>query len=227
MKIILALLLLFSAATYSQNNNKDLYIAFDKTIGLENTNLSYGKLFTEKYRTTQENHPYLKKNDFQTASVNYQKESFYNILLKYDVLEDELIITIPNDYGNRSLILEKAKVKGFTLDNKTFVNDITYGFLQVLYHINNTTLYKKNSKTKKKKLNKSYVYYKFIENNSYQLRINETNFEVKNKKDFIDLFPLQKKLITDFYKANRDIRKNNLDQFFLRLTTQLSKQTNQ
>jgi hypothetical protein len=222
MKVFLLLILLLTLHTVAQNSNRNVHKAFDEVIGLKNTDLSYGKLFYEKYRTLKDNNQYFLKNEFVKGDVTYQNQIFYDVLIKYDLAEDNLIVNLPSTFENRSIILEKYFLEKFTLQNSTFLNLKNHGLHELLFSSNGVILYKKWIKLKKKKLNKSFVYYKFIEENFYSLRLNNNYYEINNKKDIIKIFPNQKKLISSFFKSNKGLYKNDLDTFYLLLSEKIS-----
>ena len=107
MKIHFAIALFFSMSIYSQvsNETKAAYNLYDEIIGLENTALSYGKYYSEKYRTLDNNHQY-----FVKGNVTYQNKTFYNVYLKYNTSEDLLIVINKNQ-----IALENALVSNFEL----------------------------------------------------------------------------------------------------------------
>lgn len=222
MKIFLLLIVFFSVPIIAQNNAKSLHKAFDEVVGLKNTDLSYGTLFAEKYRTLDDNHQYFQKNEFVKGEVTYQNQTFYDVLIKYDLHEDRLIVNLPSTFENRSILLEKFLSEAFKLQNSSFFNLKEHGFHELLFSSKEVTLYKKWTKLKKKKLNKSFVYFKFIEKNLYFLVKNASYQQIKNKKDFIQLFPNQKKMISSFYTSNRILKKKNLDEFYLLLSKEIS-----
>jgi len=222
MKVFLFLIVFLSLPVLAQDKNKNVYNAFDDVVGLKNTALSYGKLFYEKYRTLDDNNQYFLKNEFVKGDVTYQNQIFYDVHIKYDVADDNLIVNLPSTFENRSIILEKYFLEKFTLQNSTFLNLRKEGLHELLFSSNGITLFKKWVKLKKKKLNKSFVYYKFIEKNFYSLMLNDHYYEINNKKDIIKIFPNQKKIISSFYKANKSLHKKNLDTFYLLLSEKIS-----
>lgn len=226
MKFFLPLFLLFSFAAFCQNENskKDLLTTFDSIIGLKNTDLSYGTIYTKKYRTLENNHQFFKSANFVIGQITYQNQEFYDVLLKYDLAEDQILLNLSSTFENRSIILEKSFVTSFSIANAFFINTDEYGFCEILEKTNSIELLKKNVKDKKKKVNKSFVYYSFLENNSFILKYKKEYYPISNKKDFYELFPINKKTIATFYKANSRLRKNNLDQFYTLLVSIISKE---
>jgi hypothetical protein len=222
MKFFLLLTVFFTVPTLAQENSNSLYKAFDNIVGLKNTDLSYGTLYTEKYRTLEDNHPFLDQSNFVIGNVKYQNQVFFDVFMKYDIAEDHLILNLSSTFENRSIILEKSFVTSFTIANKSFFKVKEYGFCEVLQKANAIELFKKNVKEKKKKLNTSFVYYKFLENNYYLLKYNDAYYKVENKKDFYNIFPSSKNIIATFYKENKNLRKTNLDQFYSLLAISIS-----
>ncbi len=220
MKIHFAIALFFSMSIYSQvsNETKAAYNLYDEIIGLENTALSYGKYYSEKYRTLDNNHQYFVKNDFVKGNVTYQNKTFYNVYLKYNTSEDLLIVKNKNQ-----IALENALVSNFKLYEKDFINTETLGYLEVIYKNEQFNFFKKNKKNKRKKLNESFVYYKFLDKNTYYLKIDVNYYEVENKKDVINHFPELKKLISNTYKTNKKLYKTNTDSFYKLLGNVISK----
>ena len=228
MKTIPLFFILTSLISFSQNSNsnKEYYNAFDKVLGLKNTNLSYGILFKEKYVTLKDNHHYFKADQFNPGTVSYRDNDFFDVYLKYDLAEDNLIVKIPGKFEAFSIILEKHLIEKFSIGDHRFIHIKDHGFNEVLFSTTTISIYKKHIKTKKKKLDKSSIYYKFKDNNSYLLHYKDSYFKVNRKKDFIKLFPKQKDFISSYFKTNRRMSKNNFDEFIAKLIQQLSNKVN-
>lgn len=216
MKFITILFLLFSYTLLSQENNKiqNLYKKVDSIVHVKNTNLSYGKLFTEKYRTQENNHPYLNGNQFMTGDISYQNQHFFDVKVKYDLTEDELIVNLDSDFENYSIILEKAFVENFKINEKTFINAQDIGYLEILFDSNEISFLKKNIKSKQKKEDKSYVYFKFSDKNDYYLKYNKVFNKITDKQDLYKILPNQKNSISSFYKSNKELMKKDIDKFY-------------
>ena len=216
MKFFYFLILLFSCALFSQKNSntQNLYKKFDSIVNLKNTSLSYGKVFIEKYRTQENNHQYFDVNQFVIGELSYQNQEFFDVKIKYDVTEDELIVTLDTDFENYSIILEKAFVEKFKINTKTFINTNEFGFLELLFDSNEISFLKKNIKSKQKKEDKSYVYFKFSKKNQYYLYYKEIYYKITHKKDIYKILPNQKNNISSFYKLNKELMKNDIDKFY-------------
>lgn len=223
MRFLLLIVILTCSPFFAQDQSeiKHLYKTFDSIVGLKNTDLSYGKSYVEKYRSLEDSHQYFVKDEFIKGTVTYQHQPFYDVYLKYNLVEDELIVNIPSDFENRSFVLEKRLLENFSLLNSNFINDTEYGVLEVLFSSENLSFYKKNTKSKKKQLNKSFLYYTFIDENFYFLKKDQILYPIKKKRDFSKLFPNQKNLISSFYKTNKLLKESNLDEFYTLLTTKI------
>lgn len=223
MKIITVFATFFMLSSFAQHNTEEsrLYTLFDQTISIKNTNLSYGKLYTDNYRKLGDNHQFLKVNEFKKGEVTYQNQTYYNVLLKYDLLNDAIIVNLNSDFENRSIVLEKAYVNSFKLDGNLFINRENEGYLEVLHQSKSISFFKKNKKSKKKKLNESFLYYKFLEDDVYYVLLNDNLSIIKNKKTLIQLLPHQKKNISTYYKKEKSLRKTNKAAFYKQLSNLL------
>ncbi len=218
------LLLLFSCYFILAQNasEKKLFTSFDKIIGLENTTLSYGALFKEKYRSINGNHHYFITNKFKTADIFYNSEPFFNIKLKYDIADDIVIREYTEEGKKFNIALENSLVSKFNIDNHSFINTTEYGFVEVLYKTKTTFLLKKHKKIKYKKLDKNFVYYNFKENYIYILKYNNEYFNIEKTKNLYVVFPNKKQKIKDFKKQHSFLLKHNKDAFYTQLITSLN-----
>jgi len=227
-KAITLYFLITSLLSFSQSSdsNKAYYTAFDKILGLKNTDLSHGVLFKEKYRTLKNNHHYFRTDRFAMGNVTYQHTVFFDVYLKYDLAEDNLIVKIPGEFEAFSVVLEKHLVEQFSIGDHQFIHIKDYGFHEVLFSGASMSVYKKYTKSKKKKLDKTSIYYTFQDNHSYLIKYKNTYFNVSRKKDLIKLFPKQKDVISSYFKVNRRMSKKNFDTFITGLVRQLSNRVN-
>ncbi|NJM15806.1 MAG: hypothetical protein HC896_10975 [Bacteroidales bacterium] len=84
-------------------------------------NLVNGKLLHNKYRNAN-GHPYFGENAFSVGSIKINNAAYQNVLLKLDLLTNDVILQHPSHYlSNIELVLNKNTVEYFTLQNKKFV----------------------------------------------------------------------------------------------------------
>lgn len=215
---------------HSQNLQSDYeyYNLFDSVVGVGNTAIYNGIEYEKKYRTFRESHEFYVTSEFVKGNVVYDSQPFYNMEMKYDVLDDDVIVQLPNHYNNIVIRLIKDKVSSFYISGDQFVrienlknntdNNLDSGFYQLLYQSKNLTLYKKHKKNRIKKTDKEYVYYVFKDFNDYYLYDNNNYKKIKYKNDIIKMFPKLKKDINLFFKNNNSIYNSNYELFFEKLT---------
>ena len=195
---------------YSQNVSS-FYTSFDQKIGISNTNLTYGVSFKEKHRTSKNNHNYFLSNYFSDGNITYKNETFYKVKIKYDLIDDLIILNINSNKENKAILLEKEFISNFYIKNKKFINTNEFGFIEEISTDKLFSIYKKHKKKKIEKMGVNKTYYVFEkEDDDDILYYKKKYYLIKSKKDFIKLFPENKKKIKTFYKKNDFLQKNKL-----------------
>lgn len=223
---------LFLIATISINcqtstDNKAFYKWFDATIGLENTGLLNGTAYTEKYRSKNGNHEFYSSASFQTCDIVYDRQHYFDIPLKYDIHNDEIIAQIPTQTSSYTIQLIKEKVYRFSINDSNFIHlqNLTNhknGFYEVIFKSSNLAFYKKSIKTSTKYISDRSTFYRFKNTNEYLLRLKNAYHKItKSKKSIIRLFPENKKEITSFYKSENKLLNLNYDLFIKNLMKEL------
>jgi hypothetical protein len=214
-----------SQNTYSQKN---IYKWFDKIVGIENTGLFEGTEYKEKYRTIRGNHKFFTSSQYLTGNIVYNGQPYYDIKLRYDIYEDDLIANLQSNFGFSTLKLIKDKIESFSLnnqlfvklsyqtDNRTFTKDMN-GFYALLFKNPNLILYKKYKKTIKKLLDKSFVYYKFKNQNTYLIYFNNKYHKIMSKKELIALFPKHQEYINILFKNIDTSQNSKFDKLMIQL----------
>lgn len=233
-KVIAVLILSFiSFISHSQidSDQKMYYNWFDSIVGDGNINLYNGIQYEEKYRTLKGNHKYYLTSEYKIGNLVYENQSYYDVLMKYDLYNDQLIVKLPFRSGYNFLQLDQEKVNEFSINNNHFHSIINqgeksisrdkYGYFEVLMRKNNITLYKKHIKNRKEYSDKEFIYSVFSEEYKYYIYLNNQISELGSKGSSIKLFPKQKKEINAFYNSNRQLRKSNLDMWMIQLTQRL------
>lgn len=210
--LILCLLVLPIVMLAQQSGSESQMLqTFDKIIGLENTKLYNGSRYYNIYKATDDNHNFFSAPNFIKGNVEYDNATFYNVNLKYDTFNDELIF---QPTGNKSFInveLIKDKVTSFTLLSHNFINskdlkennNIVSGYLQVIYNSQNLTLYAKRKKNVSERIRSNKLVYLFSNEPSYYLLYNDTLHDIKSNKSFRKIFPNLAKALKTEIKENK------------------------
>ncbi|SNR15390.1 hypothetical protein [Tenacibaculum jejuense] len=207
----------------SQNLDHSLYKKFDQIIGVKNTPLSYGAIYLEKYRVLNKtNHNFLLDNGFQKGNIKYRNQNFYDVDLKYDIVDDFIVVRIKDQNQIISIIPEKSLIQNFELHQLNFKNAGNLGFLEEMVNTDNYSLYKKHQKDVIENKEKNYLRHQFKKrSDQYFLFYQNEYYEINSKKDFIRIFPNQKKAINHFYKNHVFYLKNDFKSFVVKLMNQL------
>lgn len=220
--------------TTGQNKTslKKNYLWFDNQVGIENTGLFNGLRYEEKYRMTNSNHKFYRSRDYLVGDIIYDNQTYYNIKMKYDIFENHVIVNLVTNTGNNILKLLNSKLEGFSISENEFTkisnstiqnsNNKMNGFFEVLFKEPTLILYKKYKKKAKKNINKKYLYFTFKNENKYYCYNINNYYLIKSKKDWINIFPNQKKLVLSFYNENKILQKSNYDSFLKQLCKKLN-----
>ncbi len=200
--------------------------SFDQQVGIENTGLYQGTIYTEKYRTINENTQFFQTREFQPGSVCYDGQCYYDLELKYDVFGDEVLVRLITEVGGGTLELFKDYIESFQIDGHNFVK-ITrteapllnnYGFYEVALESSSFTLYIKHNKKIFDRKDRRSIYYEFLDGPSENVLLYNDKYTIVNsKKDIIAVFPNLKRDIDKFYNIARTLRKNDPDGFHISL----------
>ncbi len=230
--ILLFLFIISSSYSQNQSNQKDYYKWFDNYIGIENTGLFNGLRYKEEYRTIEGNHKFYLTPNFINADIVYDGQSYFDIKMKYDLYEDQIIVNLTTHSGNSILQLLSDKVESFNIKDINFVklsdkhtlnsNDIIKGIFEIVYKSSNLILYKKNKKIAKKHLTKKYIYYTFNFKNQYFYYFNNDFYLISSKSSMIRIFPNYKKEINTFYNKNKNLLNSDFDTFIMQLSVKLN-----
>ncbi|MFY7669628.1 hypothetical protein ACOSP6_00935 [Tenacibaculum sp. MEBiC06402] len=223
-KLLSTLVVMFSCfLTYGQEPS--LYAQFDKIVGQNNTQLSYGIIYKEKYRKKfRDNHNFFTEDSFKKGSIFYRGELFTDVQLKYELVDDFLVVKLNNQDQQISVVPEKTLVKYFTINTKKFIYSKSYGFLEELLVREDFSVLKKHLKTVKENRDADYRYHTFKKKNKNVLLYKNTFYDIDSKRDFYTIFPKSKKQIASFYKSNTFLLKNDFPTFVAKLITSLSQE---
>lgn len=207
------------------------YKVYDDYIGLENSELNNGVIVLQQYRTMDKSHMFFEKPEFLEGQVMYKNQG-YSTKLKYDLLND--LVVIKNESNNNTLpiSLNSKLVDSFVIDNHNFVKlpvqkNLEFlfenGFFEEVFKGEKFNLYIKHRKELKKNTNRSRILYFFLEEQTYLLKYDHQFHEIRNKRDIIKVVPHLKKEIKDFFGQLRTLNTLSLK----RLLSKIDKKDSQ
>ena len=213
------------------------YNWFDVTIGIENTGLYNGVEYIDVEKATGDFKKFLYKNGFQSGNIAYDGQTYYDIPLKYDVFNDEVILQLTGKNSVTILQPFKELITSFNITNRRFERienkttedgDEFSGFYEELLKTPQLTVFKKHRKKRLKRIKRKTLIYQFkLKNPYYFLYYQNKYYSVKNKRDFIQLFPDFKEEINSI-GIDGSVKRDNPDAVILayakQINTLLSKQ---
>lgn len=198
---------------------KVIYSWFDKEVGVENTGLFNGIEFIDPFNILDQKHRFFETDEYTKGTLNYDGQNYYDIDLKYDVYEDQLVAKLTTKNGEiNQILLLNAKINSFKLGNISFEklsgreasNNLSQDFHQLLVENEHFRLFKRNHKKLKKFITNNSVYYKFIEvKPEYFIISNDKLFNISKKRDLISLYPQLKRKISKYKWSSRNFDEND------------------
>lgn len=133
------------------------------------------------------------------------KGTYHDLLLNYDILNDQLVLTFRDTSGMESIMINKNIIHGFSLFGARFINADTVllpeaGFYEEVYN-NDIKFYIKHKKTLVRQSGPKqyeYLYRTF----KYLIR-NNTFFVISNNRSFLKALGDKKSSIKSFLKENQ------------------------
>lgn len=222
---ILAILFFTAIHLNAQTSSRDeIYRTYDQIVGLENTGLYNGTEFTDLYLNTDGTFRYLMGFDYIKGSVMYKGQYYVDVLLKYDLLEDNLITQSNDNLSIFNVKLIPEFVSEFSLHNLHFVKLSGIdknGFFEYAFNGDSIDLYIKRASRKREKVLKSGIQYSFKQSNYYLMAYNAKFNKVETIKDVTRAFPEIKSEIKAFHQSFRSVYKRDRDVFMKNLTAYL------
>ncbi|WP_414000206.1 hypothetical protein ACMDB5_06545 [Flavobacterium sp. W1B] len=214
--IILFGLFLNTFNTYSQNNNEALiYNWFDKNIGIESLDFKNGSAHFNFDKTVDNENRYYITDGFRNGSINYNNQIYSNLYLKYDIYNDELILSPYSESNHTQISLLKENISSFKIGIEKFVNlkelnpNFKGGYYEEAPIGDDSILYIKYYKEKNDILKDNFFLIKFKQKNEYVLLKENKFILINDKKEIIKLFPDKKRKINDFFFMNTNLKKDD------------------
>ncbi|WP_148232078.1 hypothetical protein [Maribacter sp. HTCC2170] len=224
--LFLLVFLVTCLGSYSQSVTKSIiHHVYDGLVGLDNTGLFNGPEFKDQYLDSwDDSHIYLNSSAIMSGTVVYNNQFYTKVLMKYDILEDNLIIR-SNDKLNHFLIKPlSGNISQFRIHNKTFVrlmdeklNLEGNGFFEAALQGERVSLYIKQVKKRKRQTVDNVLQYRFYQDNYYVLLYKGKYHTIFSIKDLKNVIPDKYKQIRNFQKQNKTLYRNNMDSFMTSL----------
>jgi len=216
---------MFFLAAYTaqgQNNaSTSLHDWYDSKVGKGNLDINNGKILLN-YDIILKNNDRFYFNSYKLGSVIFDNQLYNNVLLNYDVNNDDLILKPNGENDKLPIVLNKSKVNSFTVDGKNYINldytkissnVIISGFHEEVITDSKVNFYVKHEKYRKQIINDNLVFDEFTLTSSYVISYKNQFYKITNKKNLTTIFPELKKNINEYYSNNGSIEKSNKVKF--------------
>ncbi|WP_223826577.1 hypothetical protein [Flagellimonas sp. S3867] len=218
--IAVSLLLICVQLTFAQvkNNESEYYKWFDEVTGTENSNLYEGTLVVEEYVFFKDSHRFFSSSEYLSGNVVYGGESYFNIEMKYDLYEDQVLLGLRSDVGLKMLRLVKDRIDEFVIGEHKFKKidcekdktSYVHGFQEILIETTFFSFFKKNSKQRYTRYEGNRIYHEFVSDNKYTLGYKGSCYNIKSKKDIVKIFPeyksqINRNIADSYRKVNKEL----------------------
>jgi len=230
--LVLTLCVLFTPGFIfgQESEDKQTYVWFDSLIDRTNSGIFSGLEYIEQYRMLNERHKYFMSPNFINGSVIFDSEPYYNLDLKYDVFEDQLILRHSDNPNFPTILLDKDKVSSFNIEGHEFQNlrfelkkgNFENGFFEVLSGSGPIVLYKKNYKRILKKTNDHIRYYEFKSKDSYFFKHQGLYYDLRGLYSLSAIFPEYRTELKEIDNHMKELKKDNTDAYLKSLIEELS-----
>lgn len=219
------ILLLIIGKVFAQEE-KEIHEWYDSQLHYGQIELYNGVKNITEYKIIDKNHKFYKSPNYVKGDLVYENQLYFDVEMKYDLYDDQLIIKLKKDNNFISLKLIAEKTQSFEVYGRKFTNltneGISYGFVEVLYRNSDITIFKKYKKNRKEYSDKKILYSKFHIANEYFILSKDKGLQVVSKNSLKELFPEKVKNINLFYKKRKSLRKTNFDSFLTQLIKHLN-----
>lgn len=216
----------FASVVYAQSvSDQQVYQAYDALVSRENTGLFNGPQVIDTYQDSwDDSHVYLESANYQYSTLVYNNQLYTEVPLRYDLLGDYITIRSDDHLSLFKIKVDPKKITSFSISNRNFIklpdtglDNIGSGFFEIAFAGKSLTLYIKHVKRIKRETIDRVLQQRFISDNHYVLRQDDTYHSIYSIKDFKEFSPDPYSEIRDFYKVNRSLYKTNLDAFMIQL----------
>jgi hypothetical protein len=171
-------------------------------LSLFNGTLHYG------YSPAIEGIAYYKYDTWQTGTVEYDGIVYSNVMMKYDLVTDKLIVQTAT--GNISIALFSPRVKGFSFSGHKFTwlqkkdkSSLPEGFYEIVAE-GKATLYVRSAKIILEEIINNTLQRKFEETTKYYiLKEDGIYYQVSNKNSLLSILREKRREVQDFISKRK------------------------
>lgn len=224
-RLLLIVLFVFSYHnSHSQDNqNLDVYNWFDALIGKENLAINNGSIHKNYDTPLEGKHRYFDSGNFIEGVLNYEGQTYFNTLLKYDIFEDKLIFNPDKESNYIDINLIYEKVDSFFIYNKKFVKidskaieNSKSGYYEEITIGKKLLLYIKHYKESRKIISGDYSVTDFTLYHDFLIKKDKTLHSINSKNEILKLFPSLKKKINSFYESYKPLENKETKDIFIK-----------
>lgn len=203
----------------------EVYKWFDNKLKYGQIGLFNGSENFTRHKIIGENHKFYISPNYVNGNLVYNDELYFDIEMKYDLYDDQLVIRLKKDKSLLSLRLINEKVQSFEIHGKKIIQlknkGIFIGFFEVLYKDENISVLKKYKKIRKEYSDKKILYSKFNSANEYFVLSKSEDLKTVSKSNLKKLFPRKTKKINSYYRNKKNLKRINFDSFLIQLIKHL------
>jgi len=208
--------------------SEQTYRFFDGMRGQTNLGIFKGIAYSNPYRVVNERSQFFNTADFILGSVQYDGQPYFDIPLRYDVYNDQLLVENSALANTPIMIFDTSKVTSFSIGEHNFEHidneipsSVTVGFFELLLDRSTLQLYKRHTKKIFKRTDEQTLYYEFKNGHYYLLRYQEVYFRFKKVNELPRIFSGQKKAIKEAVKQYGNLKKTDADAYVMAVLNNL------
>ncbi|WP_411896037.1 hypothetical protein [Winogradskyella sp. A2] len=226
-RILLVLLCSFAMISKSSSqqepNNTRIYKWLDDNTGQMNSGLFNGLVYAEKHIMINEKHKFFGDFKFTKGTVVYNNEPYPNILIQYNVYQDQLLVRNSINTAEPIVLLYKEKVRRFTVSDHVFVNltidleddETIEGFFEYLLRRDSVSVIKKHQKKIRDRTNDRIRYHEFEDDSFYIVLLDSVYTRIREPKKLLRQFPEYKEIIKNIEEDYKDSNSSTNDNYIV------------
>ncbi|MFC4739012.1 hypothetical protein ACFO3U_03305 [Flavobacterium ponti] len=221
---------LFFLPNLNAQEKEDYLTTYDSIIGKENLAITNGLFHSNNFRVNDNKDIYFMSEKFTIGSLNYINQLYFDVYLKYDAYNDELVYRPSGRSEKTGVNIIKANINSFQINGIKFINinndnekdKVIKGFYEEKLKNSTLSFYIKHYKSKREVFVNKNVLVEFSDETTFVVKKNNIFSEISSKTSISKIFPEKRKIINEYYKNNSELKKKNKTEFFTNLLQNIS-----